>query len=79
MGCISATGIPWFREYFEPLLPGCVFAPATRCCECELGLKYPECQLGCLLAMERLIQWERFPLHVLIRPVRRPEGGALSR
>ena len=23
LGGISATGIPWFREYFEPLLPGC--------------------------------------------------------
>jgi len=58
LGGISATGIPWFREYFEPLLPGFVFAPSTRCCECELGLQYPECNLACLKAMEEIIRWE---------------------
>jgi adenosylmethionine-8-amino-7-oxononanoate aminotransferase len=58
LGGSSATGIPWFREYFEPLLPGVAFAPPARCCQCELGLKYPECKLGCLRAMEQLIQWE---------------------
>jgi len=27
LGGVSATGISWFREYFEPLIPGCIFAP----------------------------------------------------
>ena len=58
LGGISATGIPWFREYFEPLLPGFVFAPPARCGSCELGLEYPECKLACLKAMEELIRWE---------------------
>lgn len=58
LGATSFTGIPWFREYFEPLIPGAVFAPPTRCCECELELKYPNCKLACLKAMEKLIQWE---------------------
>ena len=58
LGGTSVTGIPWFREYFEPLIPGCVFAPPARCCNCELGLKYPDCKLGCLKAMEKLIEWE---------------------
>ena len=26
-GRISVTGLSWFREYFEPLIPGCIFAP----------------------------------------------------
>ena len=58
LGGVSATGIPWFREYFEPLIPGCIFAPPARCCECELGLEPKTCKLGCLRAMEELIEWE---------------------
>ncbi|MFH1615593.1 MAG: aspartate aminotransferase family protein [Planctomycetota bacterium] len=58
LGGTSCTGIPWFREYFEPLIPGAAFAPPARCCECELELKYPDCKLACLKAMEKLIQWE---------------------
>jgi len=58
LGGVSATGIPWFREYFEPLIPGCVFAPAARCHDCELGLKPKTCGLACLRAMEELVEWE---------------------
>jgi len=58
LGGVSATGIPWFREYFEPLIPGCVFAPAARCCECELGLKPRTCGVACLRAIEELVAWE---------------------
>ncbi|MCC7499146.1 MAG: aspartate aminotransferase family protein [Bryobacterales bacterium] len=48
LGGISVTGIPWFREYFEPLLPGAIFAPATRV----------EDGLSSLYEMERMIEWE---------------------
>lgn len=58
LGGTSYTGIPWFREYFEPLLPGAIFAPPARCCECELELELSSCKLGCLKAMEKLIEWE---------------------
>lgn len=58
LGGTSVTGIPWFREYFEPLIPGCLFAPAARCCDCELGARYPECELACLKAMQKMIEWE---------------------
>jgi putrescine aminotransferase len=58
LGGVSATGIPWFREYFEPLLPGCIFAPPARCHDCELGLERKTCKLACLRAMEELIEWE---------------------
>jgi adenosylmethionine-8-amino-7-oxononanoate aminotransferase len=30
LGGISATGLNWFREYFDPLIPGCFFAPPAR-------------------------------------------------
>ena len=58
LGGVSATGIPWFREYFEPLIPGCVFAPPARCHDCELGLTRKTCGMACLRAMEELIRWE---------------------
>jgi len=58
LGGVSATGIPWFREYFEPLLPGCIFAPPARCHDCELGLEPETCGLACLRAMEAIIKWE---------------------
>jgi len=58
LGGVSTTGIPWFREYFEPLIPGCIFAPPARCCDCELGLEPDTCGLACLRAMEELVRWE---------------------
>ena len=58
LGGVSVTGIPWFREYFEPLIPGACFAPAARCCDCEMGLDPKTCGLGCLRAMEELFKWE---------------------
>jgi len=30
LGGVSATGLNWFREYFNPLIPGCLFAPPAR-------------------------------------------------
>lgn len=58
LGGTSATGLPWFREYFEPLLPGFVFAPPAACCNCELELEPQTCGLACLKAMEKTVQWE---------------------
>lgn len=58
LGGTSATGLAWFREYFEPLIPGCVFAPPASCNNCELDMEPATCGLGCLKAMEKLIEWE---------------------
>ena len=58
LGGSSATGLPWFREYFEPLLPGFVASYSARCAVCELGLKPESCDLACLKMMEQQIQWE---------------------
>lgn len=30
LGAGAVTGLKWFREYFEPLMPGCVFVSAAR-------------------------------------------------
>ncbi|MBN2551239.1 MAG: aspartate aminotransferase family protein [Spirochaetales bacterium] len=58
LGGSSATGLPWFREYFEPLLPGYVASYSARCALCELGLEPSSCDLACLKMMEQQIQWE---------------------
>ena len=71
LGGISATGIPWFREGFEPLLPGFLHAVSTRCYRCELDLEPSSCNLACLKALEQLILWEnpKTVAAVIIDPV----------
>ncbi len=56
LGGVSATGIPWFREYFEPLLPGFIHVIAPHCF--RMGLEPDECKEICLKAMEETILWE---------------------
>jgi adenosylmethionine-8-amino-7-oxononanoate aminotransferase len=58
LGAISYTGFPALREFCEPLIPGSLFAPPARCYECDLGLEFPSCDLACLKAMEKMIEWE---------------------
>jgi putrescine aminotransferase len=58
LGGSSFTGLQWFREYFEPLIPGCIPSYSTRCQLCELGLRHPECELACLKLMEKQMEWE---------------------
>ena len=56
LGAVSATGISWFTEKFEPMLnPGFIKAPAARCAHCELGLKVETCGLQCYKEMEKLV------------------------
>src|SRR3989304_690767 len=58
LGGTSATGIPWFREYFEPLLPGFLFGPPATCCNCELDLAPDTCDLACLRSLAKIVEWE---------------------
>ena len=58
LGGSSATGLQWFREYFEPLLPGYISAPSARCAACEFAMSPESCGLACLKAMEEQIKWE---------------------
>jgi len=59
LGGGSVTGLPWFREYFEPLLPGCVFARAARDHERPPGISSREYGEQCLRELEELIEFER--------------------
>ena len=58
MGGVSMTGIPWFREYFEPLLSNVKFGMSAQCFNCELGLERETCGMLCLTSLKKLIEWE---------------------
>jgi adenosylmethionine-8-amino-7-oxononanoate aminotransferase len=58
LGAVSCTGFPALNKCLQPMMPGCVFAPPASCNACDLGLKPETCGLGCLKAMEKIIQWE---------------------
>jgi adenosylmethionine-8-amino-7-oxononanoate aminotransferase len=53
LGGVSATGLQWFREYFEPLLSGFISTYPTNCINCELELNPDNCDLMCLKLMEK--------------------------
>lgn len=57
LGGISATGLPWFRAYFEPLLPGFMFAPPAYD-GIQVAGDPPAADFDPLAAMERMIEWE---------------------
>lgn len=59
LGGSSCTGIPWFKEYFEPLMPGCLFAPAALP-EDYAGVLADTAPRGraCFQQLEELIRWE---------------------
>ena len=58
LGGVSATGLPWFRETFQPLMPGFIHGMPARCFHCEMGLEPDTCKLACLKALEDQIKWE---------------------
>lgn len=57
LGGTSACGINWFREPFEPLMPGFLVAPHAHCQGCDEGTEH-QCDLSSLEAMKELIIWE---------------------
>lgn len=44
---------------FEPLLAGVIHVPSPYCFICDLGLKYPSCDIQCAKQIEWVIQKER--------------------
>ena len=46
-------------QEFEPLLPGILHVPSPYCFRCDLGLKYPECDIRCAKYAELVIQMEK--------------------
>jgi adenosylmethionine-8-amino-7-oxononanoate aminotransferase len=57
-GAVSLTGLPFFHQYYEPLLPGVLRMVRPFCYRCELKLQYPSCALACADELERVIRKE---------------------
>ena len=58
LGAAAVTGLKWFREYFEPLMPGCVFASAARDRDTPEGMTSRAYGERLLKELEDLIQNE---------------------
>ena len=58
LGGSSVTGLAWFREYFEPLLPGVVFASAARDRDRPEGMDSQAYGEQCLRELEDLVLFE---------------------
>ena len=58
LGAVSATGLPWFREPQEPLMPGFIPVMAPHSYRCELGLDAEESARTALRNTEAIINWE---------------------
>ncbi len=54
----SATGIPMYWRYFEPLQPGFYHIPTHDCFHCPLRRTYPECGVACADTLEQQIRVE---------------------
>ncbi len=57
-GAASLTGLPYFHQHYEPLLPGVVRIPRAHCYRCPLNRTFPECGLACADELERAIERE---------------------
>ncbi|MFH2068910.1 MAG: aspartate aminotransferase family protein [Candidatus Omnitrophota bacterium] len=58
LGGSSVTGLKWFREYFEPLLPGCIFVSAARERDCPPGMSSKAYGRKLLTELEKVIEDE---------------------
>jgi len=58
LGGLSATGLPWFREPQDPLVPGFIPVMAPHPYRCELGLDLEESARIALRNTEAIMQWE---------------------
>ena len=58
LGGGSVSGLTWFREYFEPLLPGCVFVSAARKRDCPKDMQEKDYTKKLLAELEKTIEFE---------------------
>ncbi|OGV48792.1 MAG: hypothetical protein A2017_21445 [Lentisphaerae bacterium GWF2_44_16] len=58
LGGGSVTGLTWFREYFEPLLPGCLFVSAARKRDCPENMSEKDYTRKLLSELEETIKFE---------------------
>ena len=55
MGALSASGKPFFRAPFAPMLAETIHVPPPYCYRCSFGLSYPGCGIRCADYLEEVI------------------------
>jgi hypothetical protein len=58
LGALSLTGRTGARKPYLPLLIDFPHFPPPYCYRCPFGLAYPECEIECAMALEKIIQME---------------------
>jgi len=58
IAALSSTGQSERKEWFGPFVPGFVEFPHACCYRCAFGKTYPECDIDCARALERVILQE---------------------
>jgi adenosylmethionine-8-amino-7-oxononanoate aminotransferase len=58
MSALSASGHPWRRVVFEPLMAGFIAIHAPNCYRCPYNLTCPECDLLCAQELRKVIEFE---------------------
>jgi len=58
MSTLSASGHPWRRVVFEPLMAGFIAIHAPNCYRCPYNLTCPECDLLCAQELRKVIEFE---------------------
>lgn len=78
IGAVSVGGVELFHQVYKPLLNKSIQAPAPYCYRCELGLSYPDCGLGCLKEMEKILKENhKNIIAVIVEPLVQCAGGII--
>jgi adenosylmethionine-8-amino-7-oxononanoate aminotransferase len=78
LGAVSVGGIDLFHEVFRPLIFKTYRAPSPYCYRCELGKRYPRCNIACLDKMEAILQVHSKKIAALIiEPIMQGAGGMI--
>ncbi|MDI6714984.1 MAG: adenosylmethionine--8-amino-7-oxononanoate transaminase [Thermodesulfovibrio sp.] len=78
IGAVSVGGVELFHQVYKPLLNKSIQAPAPYCYRCELGLSCPDCGLGCLKEMEKILKEnQKNIIAVIVEPLVQCAGGII--
>lgn len=79
IGAVSVGGMDIFHNTYSPLLFRTYRAPSPYCYRCELGMAFPECGLGCLAELEKILRGHSGEIAgMIIEPVIQAAGGMIT-
>ncbi|HMK55442.1 MAG TPA: adenosylmethionine--8-amino-7-oxononanoate transaminase [Dissulfurispiraceae bacterium] len=78
VGAMSVGNVDIFHSVFKPLLFKTFTVPSPYCYRCDLGLTCPECSMGCLKEMEKILEDHSSEIAgVVIEPLVQAAGGMI--